>query len=73
MTARGWHHVRVPYEYRAVTIPRDATREQTRDVLAIHAEYGDWELTRHAIYADGKRRVTVRRRLRADPLPPLAT
>ena len=69
----GWHHVRVPYEYRAVTIPRDATREQTRDMLAIHAEYGDWELTRHAIYADGKRRVTVRRRLRAEPLPPMAT
>ena len=43
----------MPYEYRAVTIPRDATREQTRDMLAIHAEYGDWELTRHAIYADG--------------------
>ncbi len=45
----------MPYEYRAVTIPRDATREQTRDVLAIHAEYGDWELTRHAIHADGER------------------
>ena len=63
----------MPYEYRAVTIPRDATQEQTRDVLAIHAEYGDWELTRHAIYPDGKRRVTVRRRLRAEPLPPMAT
>ena len=69
----GWHHGRVPYEYRAVTIPRHATREQARDMLAIHAEYGDWELTRHAIYADGKRRVTVRRRLRAEPLPPMAT
>lgn len=42
-------------------------------MLAIHAEYGDWELTRHAIYADGKRKVTVRRRLRAEPLPPMAT
>ena len=62
----------VQYEYRAVTIPPHATREQTRDVLAIHAEYGDWELTRHAIYADGKRRVTVRRRVRPE-LPPMAT
>ena len=70
---RWWHDGQVPYEYRAVTIPRDATREQTRDMLAIHAEYGDWELTRHAIYADGKRRVTVRRRLRPEPLPPMAT
>ena len=60
------------YEYRAVTIPRDATREQARDVLAIHAEYGDWELTRHAIYADGRRSVTVRRRTRPE-LPPMAT
>lgn len=63
----------VPYEYRSVSIPPHASREQARDVLAIHAEYGDWELTRHAIYADGKRRVTVRRRLRPDPLPPFPT
>ena len=63
----------MPYEYRAVTIPRHATREQTHDMLAIHAEYGDWELTRHAIYADGTRTVTVRRRLRSEPLPPMAT
>ena len=59
------------YEHRAVNVPRDAGPDQTRELLAIHAEYGDWELARHAIYADGRRRVTVRRRLRADPLPPL--
>ena len=63
----------MPYEYRAVSIPAHATREQARDMLVIHAEYGDWELARHAIYPDGKRRVVVRRRLRAEPLPPLAT
>ena len=61
----------MPYEYRAVRIPPDADRDKTRELLAIHAEYGDWELTQHAIYADGKRKVTVRRRLRAEPLPPL--
>ena len=61
------------YEYRAVMIPAHATREAARDMLAIHAEYGDWELARHTIWADGRRRVTVRRRLRADPQPPLAT
>ena len=61
------------YEYRAVVIPAHATREAARDMLAIHAEYGDWELARHTIWADGRRRVTVRRRLRADPQPPLAT
>lgn len=63
----------MPYEYRAVPVPRHADSERTRDVLAIHAEYGDWELTRHAVYADGRRSVTVRRRLRAEPLPPMAT
>ena len=68
-----WHHGVVSYEYRAVRIPAHATRQQARETLAIHAEYGDWELTRHAIYADGKRSVTVRRRLRPDPLPPMPT
>jgi hypothetical protein len=62
------------YEQRAVTIPRHADRETTRELLAIHAEYGDWELQRHAVYADGRRRVTVRRRLRPEqPLPPMPT
>ena len=58
------------YEYRAVTVPRDAGADQTRELLSIHAEYGDWELARHAVYADGRRKVTVRRRLRQEPLPP---
>ena len=61
------------YEYRAVDIPSRATREQARDMLAIHAEYGGWELARHQIWADGRRLVTVRRRLRAEALPPLMT
>jgi hypothetical protein len=59
------------YEYRAVTVPPGATREQTRDLLVIHAEYGDWELTKHQIWSDGRRKVTVRRRLRREPLPPM--
>lgn len=58
------------YEYRAVSIPRDADREKTRELLAIHAEYGDWELARHEIFPDGRRKVTVRRRVRPE-LPPL--
>jgi hypothetical protein len=62
----------VPYEYRAVSIPAHATRQQARDMLAIHAEYGDWELTTHAIYPDGRRRVTVRRRQHPE-LPPMPT
>jgi len=61
------------YEYRAVTIPKGADREHTRELLAIHAEYGDWELARHEIWPDGRRKVTVRRRLRPEPLPPMPT
>lgn len=61
------------YEYRAVSIPRDADREQTKQLLQIHADYGDWELSSHEIWSDGRRKVTVRRRLRAEPLPPMPT
>lgn len=63
----------VEYEYRAVQIPVHATREAAREVLSIHAEYGGWELASHTIAADGRRRVTVRRRLRPGWQPPLAT
>jgi hypothetical protein len=59
------------YEYRAVRVPRGTSRDQTRDLLTIHAEYGDWELARHAIFPHGKRTVMVRRRLRPEPLPPM--
>ena len=61
------------YEYRAVPIPADADRQKTRELLVLHAEFGDWELARHQIWPDGRRKVTVRRRLRAEPLPPLMT
>ena len=58
------------YEYRALTLPRGVTSRYAREVLGIHAEYGDWELTHHAVWPDGRRKVTVRRRLRPE-LPPL--
>lgn len=63
----------VTYEYRAVPVARDTHRDQLRQMLSIHAEFGGWELAGHRIYPDGKRHVTVRRRLRPEPLPPLAT
>lgn len=59
------------YEYRALKLPRGASSRHTREVLGIHAEYGDWELVHHAVWPDGRRTVKVRRRLRPDPLPPL--
>jgi len=61
----------VDYEYQAVTIPAHVDRDTARQMLQIHAEYGDWELARHRVWADGRRQVTVRRKLRPEPLPPL--
>ncbi len=61
------------YEYRSVAVPKDADRQKTRDLLVLHAEFGDWELARHQIWPDGRRRITVRRRVRAEPMPPLMT
>jgi len=63
----------VEYEYRALPVPRGILGEQLRQTLSIHAEFGGWELAGHRIYGDGKRQVTVRRRLRPGPQPPLAT
>lgn len=60
------------YEYRAVSIPGGADQQQTKELLLIHAEYGDWELAQHTLWSDGRRRVTVRRRVRPH-LPPLQT
>ncbi|MGZ4616102.1 MAG: DUF5703 family protein [Actinomycetes bacterium] len=59
------------YEYRTLELRRGATSRHTREILGIHAEYGDWELAHHAIWPDGRRKVTVRRKLRPEPLPPL--
>lgn len=61
------------YEYRAVSIPAGADRRQTKEMLVIHAEYGEWELARHTLWPDGRRMVTVRRRVRPEPMPPLPT
>ena len=60
----------VDYEYRALQLPAGAGREQTRELLGIHAEYGDWELSQHRVWPDGSREVTVRLRWRPE-LPPM--
>jgi hypothetical protein len=59
------------YEYRAIDLPVGVSSRHARDVLGIHAEFGDWELLEHAVWPGGRRKVTVRRRLRSEPLPPL--
>ena len=50
------------YAYMVVHLPRGTTREAARRLLTDHAEYGEWELARLRLYADGSRKVTLRRR-----------
>jgi hypothetical protein len=51
------------YDYMVVHLPRGTTREAARRILTEHAEYGAWELARLRLYADGSRKVTLRRRI----------
>lgn len=60
------------YEHRTITLPKGVSSRHARDVLGIHAEFGDWELAQHTVWADGRRAVTVRRRVRPQQ-PPLMT
>jgi hypothetical protein len=51
------------YSYLVVYLPRGASRDAARQILTDHAEYGDWELTRLRLYADGSRKATLRRQI----------
>jgi hypothetical protein len=51
------------YAYMVVHLPRGTSREAARRILTDHAEYGAWELARLRLYADGSRKVTLRRRI----------
>jgi hypothetical protein len=63
------------WEYAPLRIPADVSRGHAAAQLSLHAEFGGWELARVARYADGTRRVTLRRKRRpsAVPLPGLPT
>jgi hypothetical protein len=51
------------YAYMVMYLPRGMTRDTARRVLTDHAEYGHWELSRLRLYADGSRKVTLRRKI----------
>ncbi len=51
------------YSYRVVYLPRGMPRDDARRLLADHAEYGQWELARLWLYADGSRKATLRRQV----------
>ena len=64
------------WEYAPMRIPADVSRVSAAVRLALHAEYGEWELARVQGFVDGTRRVLLRRKRRpvsseALPLPGL--
>ena len=52
------------YEYAPLRIGPDVSRLDAAVQLSIRAEYGGWELARVQRFADGTRRVELRRRRR---------
>lgn len=58
-----------PFEYHRLTLPAGTTRDVAREVLTIHAQYGEWEVDRLRLWADGRRQVVLRRRFRRRTLP----
>jgi len=54
------------YAYLVVYLPRGTSRD-ARDaaqrILTDHAEYGQWELARMLLSADGSRKATLRRQI----------
>ena len=51
------------YEFQRFQLPRTISRAAVRRLLTEHAEYGGWELARLRLYADGTRKVELRRRI----------
>jgi hypothetical protein len=51
------------YSYLELFMPRGTSRDSARRILTDHAEYGDWELSRLRMFADGSRKATLRRRI----------
>ena len=49
------------YSYLVLNLPRGTSRDVARRILADHAEYGNWELAKLMLYADGSRKATLRR------------
>jgi len=51
------------YSYLVLNLPRGTSRDAARRILTEHAEYGHWELSRLRLYADGRRKATLRRKV----------
>jgi hypothetical protein len=57
------------WEYRPLRLPPGVSRRTAATQLAIHAEFAGWELSRVLMYADGTRKVWLRRRRTAAAVP----
>ncbi len=51
------------YEFQRFQLPGTISRAAVRRLLTERAEYGGWELARLRLYADGSRKVELRRRI----------
>jgi hypothetical protein len=51
------------YSYLILNLPRSTSRDVVRRILTDHAEYGNWELARLRLAADGSRTATLRRKI----------
>ncbi|MBA2740344.1 MAG: hypothetical protein H0U47_11885 [Nocardioidaceae bacterium] len=55
--------VAAEYEFERFWLPRTHSRTAVRRLLTDHAEYGGWELDRLRLLPDGRRKVTMRRKI----------
>ncbi|EME62702.1 DUF5703 family protein [Amycolatopsis decaplanina] len=61
------------WEYRRLQLPPGVSRRAAATQLSIHAEFAGWELSTVRLYSDGTRRVWLRRKRTAAPLPGIIT
>ncbi len=60
------------WEYQPLRLPPGMSRVTAATQLAVQAEFAGWELSRVRLYADGTRRVWLRRRRTAATQPGLS-
>lgn len=60
------------YEYRPLRIDPTVSRASAAVMLSVRAEFTGWELARVLRYADGSRKVLLRRRRSPVPAPALS-
>jgi hypothetical protein len=60
------------YEYRPLRIDSSTSRSAAAVMLSVRAEFTGWELARVLRFPDGSRRVTLRRKRSAGPVPALS-